>query len=62
MDISSDKLPRLHMRRYGHGYEMEISREKLKLLIAAQNDAIRTNYVKAKIDNTQQNSKYRLIT
>ena len=27
--------------------------------MAAQNNAIRTNYVKAKIDKTQQNSKYR---
>ena len=30
------------------------------ILIAAQNNAIRTNYFKAKIDKTQQNSKYRL--
>ena len=30
------------------------------LLIAAQNSAVRTNYVKAKIDNVQQNSKFRL--
>ena len=30
------------------------------LLIAAQNNAIRTNYVKAKIDETQDNSKFRL--
>ena len=28
-------------------------------LLAAQNNVIRTNYVKAKIDNTQQNSKDR---
>ena len=30
------------------------------LLIAAQNNAIRTIYVKAKVDNSQQNSKCRL--
>ena len=30
------------------------------LLIAAQNNAIRTNYIKAKIDNTQQNNKCKL--
>ena len=30
------------------------------LLIEAQNNALRTNHVKAKIDNTQQNSKCRL--
>ena len=29
-------------------------------LIAAQNNVIRTNYVKAKIDNSQENSKCRL--
>ena len=28
------------------------------LLIAEQNNALRTNYIKAKIDNTQQNCKY----
>ena len=27
------------------------------LLIAAQNNVLRTNWIKAKIDNTQQNSK-----
>ena len=35
-------------------------RETESLLIATQNNAIRTNYIKAKIDSTQQNSKYRL--
>ena len=30
------------------------------LLMAAQNSAIRTNHIKARIDKTQQNSKYRL--
>ena len=30
------------------------------LLIAAQNNTIRTNHIKARIDKTQQNSKYRL--
>ena len=33
-------------------------RESESLLIAAQNDAITTNYVKAKIDKLQENSKY----
>ena len=37
-----------------------IKRETESLLIVAQNNAIRTNYVKTKIDKTQQNSKYRL--
>ena len=34
-----------------------LKRETESLLQAAQNNAIRTNYVKAKIDKTQQNSK-----
>ena len=34
-----------------------IKRESESFLIAAQNNAIRTNYIKVKIDNTQQNSK-----
>ena len=35
-------------------------RETESLLIAAQKNAIRTNDIKARIDETQQNSKYRL--
>ena len=35
-------------------------RETESLLTAAQNNAIRTNYIKSKIDNTQLNSKHRL--
>ena len=35
-------------------------RETESLLIAAQNNAIRTNYIKARIDKMQQNSKCRL--
>ena len=35
-------------------------RETKSLLRAAQNNAIRTNYVKTKIDEMQQNTKYRL--
>ena len=37
-----------------------LKRETESLLIAAQNNAIRTNHVKARIDKTQQNSKCRL--
>ena len=36
-------------------------RETKSLLIAAQNNVVRTNYIKAKIDKTQQNSKCRLF-
>ena len=35
-------------------------RETESLLMAAQNNAIRTNHIKARIDKTQRNSKYRL--
>ena len=35
-------------------------RETESLLIAAQNNAIRTNHIKTRIDKTQQNSKCRL--
>ena len=37
-----------------------IKRETEFLLIAAQNNAIRTNHIKSRIDKTQQNSKCRL--
>ena len=37
-----------------------LKRETESLLIAAQDNAIRTNHIKARIDKTQQNSKYRL--
>ena len=47
MDISSYKRTRLHARRRGHDYE-------------STKNNIRTNYIKAKIDHTQQNSKCRL--
>ena len=35
-------------------------RETESLLIATQNNAIRTNHIKARIDKTQQNSRCRL--
>ena len=35
-------------------------RETVSLLMAAQNSAMRTNYIKARIDKTQRNSKCRL--
>ena len=37
-----------------------LKRETESLQIAAQNNAIRTNYIKVRIDKMQQNSKYRL--
>ena len=41
--------------RKGH-----FKRETESLLIAAQNNTVRTHYIKARIDKTQQNSKCRL--
>ena len=35
-------------------------RETESLVIATQNNAVRTNHIKARIDKTQQNSKCRL--
>ena len=44
-----------HLLRKGN-----LKRETEALLIAAQDNAIRTNHIKARIDKTQQNSKCRL--
>ena len=38
----------------------KFKRETVSVLIVAQNNAIRTNQIKARIDKTQQNSKCRL--
>ena len=46
------------MRSPGHSKERETKIETESLLIAAQNNAIRTNYVKAKISITQENSMW----
>ena len=41
---------------------INLKRKTESLLIAAQNNAIRTNHIKAGIDKTQQNSKCRLCS
>ena len=51
MDTSSDKLPRLHTKWSGIGKEEETSREELNLLIGAENDSTKINYIKTTIDN-----------
>ena len=38
----------------------KIKRENESLFITEQNDALRTNYIKVKIDNTQKNISDRL--
>ena len=53
----ADILPTRSMGRYIYIYIFE---ETESLLIVAQNNAIRTNGIKAKLDNTQENSKCRL--
>ena len=57
MDTSNDKLVLLHARKPGN-FESEAE----SLSIAAQNNVIMTNYIKAKFNNTQQNSKWYLKT
>ena len=37
-----------------------LKRQRESLLTAAQNNAVRTNYIKGKINYTQQNSEYKL--
>ena len=59
-DISSNRPVTPLTRKLGHADERETFRKTESLQIAAQDNAIRTNYVKAKIDKTQQNSKCRL--
>ena len=54
-NISHEKT--LRWQRKGN-----LKRETESLLIAAQNNAIRTNFIKARIDKTQQNSKCRLCS
>ena len=49
MDISSDNQENSFAKRLGRGYERETLRvETESFLIAAQHNAIRTNYAKAK--------------
>ena len=57
MDISRDKLRKFPREHLDMG---NLNRESKSIQIAPRNNAIRTNYVKAKIDRTQQNSKCRL--
>ena len=61
MDASSNKLERLHNMTWTCDLiRGNLKRESESLLIVAQNNTIRTNYIMMKTDNTQQNSKCRL--
>ena len=54
MGVSSEEQVNSHTGKVWHGLEMgNLKRETESLMIAAQNNAIRTNEVKAKIDKTQ---------
>ena len=58
VDISSVKLTRCHKIRAGHDHEKRnFQKETEFILIAVQSNSIRINYIKAKIDYTQQNSE-----
>ena len=50
----------LHEKTWMRLRKGNLKRETKSLLIAAQNNAIRTNHIKARIDKTQQNSRCRL--
>ena len=58
MDISNDKQMKSHTRKIGHGSERETLRETESLLIAAQNNAMKTMSKQEKI--RLQNRKSRL--
>ena len=49
-----------HQKTWTRLRKGNLKRETESLLIAAQDNAIRTNHIKARIDKTQQNSKCRL--
>ena len=49
MDISSDKQANSHTRRLGHWLRKgDLKKETESLQIAAQNNSIKTNFIKAK--------------
>ena len=50
----------LHEKSWTWLRKENLKRETKSLQMTAQNNAIRTNYVKATIDKTQQNSKCKL--
>ena len=59
MDISRNKQVKSH-KTWTWLRKWNLKRETESLLIASKNNTIRTNYVKAKIDKTQQNCKCKL--
>ena len=51
-----EKLLKSDKRIPGHGNEKKTLRETDSLLTSVENNATRINYIKTKIDNTQQNN------
>ena len=51
-----------NLTRENMAKKVNLQKETESLLIAAQNNTIRTNYIKARIDKTLQNSKCRLCS
>ena len=51
-----------HQKTWSWPRKGHLKRETESLLIAAQDNAIRSNHIKARIDKTQQNSKCRLCS
>ena len=51
-----------HQKTWTWVRKWNLKKETESLLIAAQDNAIRTNHIKARIDKTQQNSKCRLCS
>ena len=61
MDVLSDLQVTSYEKTWTWLRTENLKRETEFLQIAAQNDAIRTNHIKARIEKTQQNSKCRLF-
>ena len=61
MDISMWQTSEISHEKIRTGLRKgNLKRETESLLIAAQNNAIKTNYVKARIDKTKRNNKCKL--
>ena len=60
MPLNKETKPNHQTKTWTWLRKGNLKRETESLLIAAQNNAIRTNNIKARIDKTQQNGKCRL--
>ena len=60
VDISSDKQAKFHKKTWIYLRKRNLKRENKSFLRVAQNNVIKTYCVKAKIDQRQQNNRWRL--